>query len=117
MDVVLILVLTAGTLLGGVGLVRGWRRDATSDYYRMPSHWPWGEASWYGFRRNELVAELVAVTLVFSVLFPGLVSVWGVLLFGVLIPLSAAVFLVNRPRLVVPPALRDQPGFFAAWRR
>lgn len=114
----LLLVLAAGASLGAVGLIRGWRSEATSDYYKMPPLWPWGEAAWNGFRRNELVAEALAIVLVVYVASPQFAPVLGLLTFGLLIPAAIAIFLFNWPSILVPPALREQPGFMTAmWRR
>lgn len=116
MNALLLLGLVAIASIGAVGLVRGWRKEATSSYYRMPSSWPWGEAAWYGFRRTELISELFAIGLIASVVFPDAVLVYGTIL-GVLILLALTIFLFNWPRRAVPPALREQPGFLASLRR
>lgn len=113
----LVLALAAVAALGTFGLLRGWRLPATSDYYRPRPFWPWGEPAWYGFRRTELIGQLFIVALLLDALFPNLIVVWGIAGFFVLIPLGLTIFFFNWPRILVPPALREQPGFFAHLRR
>jgi hypothetical protein len=93
--------------------------------------WPFGEALRYAFLRGlpvgifscaALVASMAAVLVEEST--SGTVSdlarraaLWAFLVFVCLTLVDVSVTLFNRPKLVVPPAARDEPGAIAMWWR
>jgi hypothetical protein len=109
-------------MVGGwlVGAPRLWRGDAEVD--EPPPAWPFGRTSWRGVMRS-FVACMPFIALVFA---GGAVAelsdsddlgmALGVI--GLLgsVALHLPILLWNRPKALVPPPLRDQPGALREWR-
>ncbi len=115
--------------VGGVrNLPRIWRHEA-KHLDNVPSWWPWGGALWRGYVRAMptgvigtivLLAVFTALALVgeqpsgpfvrpYWVVVPSLVAL------GLAGAVMLGVVLFNRPKAVVPPHLRDQPGALGEW--
>jgi hypothetical protein len=102
-----------------------WERPSPA--FREPfDWWMWGDALWRGYVRGLTLGGGV-----FAVLLPLLVVMMYGLggTVGLVIAVAAAIVdlaagcallvtiaLVNRPRALVPPYLRHQPGAVAEWR-
>lgn len=99
---------------------RYWRADPSTLDSSPPLWWFLSTETWHGYLRGT--AATVPLT-VLVLLFGSLVSVFGkdstaAVVFGltgaamliVVVVLVASVTLWNRPRFVVPPALRSHPG-------
>lgn len=109
--------------------VRFWRGESPRARRRIPpSWWPWSPALWRGNVRSSSVLAVGAVPMLGSAVLllavhdlgwpapPGewvwypllrltLIAAW------ILVPLlGVSVVLFNRPKAVVPPHLRDEPG-------
>ena len=110
---------------------RVWRNQMPHGWERAPESWPWGEALWQGYRRSFLPALIgiaVLLTMVLSGLFipeqpqgPFVRPYWAVIpalsAFGLALLAWLSVVLLNFPKFLVPPHLRDQPGALAVWLR
>jgi hypothetical protein len=111
------------------GLVIGrrvWRNEWRWQAFRpdrVPDWWPYGDALWRGWLRLTVVAW-IEVSL-FGVALPLLQAERGPLMtIGTVAAVLAFVFLLmaipivlyNRPRFLVLPWLRHQPGALAEWR-
>jgi len=107
-------------------LPRVWRNEWYGPHPDRPfSGWPFGIALWRGFVRS---GPLGAVFAIFAALVwflgkgssdPALdtvADVLAVITFFILFPIGGAVTLFNRPKWVVVPYLRHQPGAIAEWR-
>lgn len=115
-------------------LPRIWRHELRT-FDRMNPYWPWGETLWRGWVRM-MPLGVIAMTILLPLGTAGFVvpedptgpfvrPLWWVLpvlgalaLFWVL---AAGVVLLNRPKRLVAPHLRSQPGaleeWWAHWRR
>jgi len=116
-------VLAAGLVLAMwlYGAPRLWR--GVSDVEEAPPPWPLGDAMWHGVIRSFIVwPPFVALALAGGAvaeltdrddlgLMLGLLGILG----GLVVHLP--ILLVNRPKAVVPPALRGQPGALREWRQ
>jgi hypothetical protein len=109
LNTLVLLVMVAVCVVGAIGLVRDWRADGESSQFDQPPLWQWGRASWFGLRRLTLVGQLWVMVLTYSWLFPEQVASYAIALGALLVPMLS-VFLFNRPRMIVPPALRHQDG-------
>jgi hypothetical protein len=103
-----------------VGAPRLWRGE--SDVDEPPPAWPFGAAAWHGVIRSFIVwppllalamagaavAELTEADDVGMTL--GVIGLFG----GV--ALHIPILLWNRPKVLVPPPLRRQPGALREWR-
>lgn len=121
-----VLAIVAG---GFRNLPRVWRHEFRH-FDRTPPYWPWGAALWRGFVRMMpmgvvgcAVLVIVAVVLLLTPEEPSGPFVrpyWAVVpclvALGVVFAGMLSVVLVNRPRVIVPPHLRGQPGALAEWR-
>jgi hypothetical protein len=112
--------------LGGIYLAaaaRVWRGNSGLDGGVPPEWWPFGDAAWRGNAR----AYIATVPFLLVMLVGAGIAEWsgsvdagmtlasvafaaGILVYG-------AIVLFNRPRSLVPPHLRDEPGALAERRR
>jgi len=110
-------------------LPRVWRGELAPGGEHAPEWWPWGEALWQGMRRmgplcypgaGVFLAAGVGLSLVPEQPAGAFVRpYWAVIpalgAIGLLGALMLGVVFFNRPKFIVPPYLRDQPGALAAW--
>lgn len=132
LQVVALIFMTALTVVALTQLRRIWRGELT-DLHEAGSrdYWPLGEALRRGFLRG-LVVGIVGFTCLLIALAAAIAAdeLTGTaaaalertgqalfLLFVVLLVVDAGVTLFNRPKFVVPPYLRDEPGALAMWLR
>jgi hypothetical protein len=101
---------------------RQWRGESGLDRTGTPPAWPFGDAAWRGVARSFVigtpfvalalaggaVAELTSDDALGAIL--GLTGIVGAMTFHL------PILLVNRPKAVVPPPLRAQPGAIAEHR-
>jgi hypothetical protein len=100
-------------IAGAAGLVevwRTWREGRDDPARRMPTYWPFGEQWWRGYHRGVLPIDLAILALAAAGTFAGAELVFGALALFVFLPLFFTIFLFNRPKLLVPPAARDEHG-------
>jgi hypothetical protein len=114
--------LLAALLLAGwlVGAPRLWRGDAEVD--EPPPAWPFGAAAWHGVMRSFIVCPPFIV-LVFA---GGAVAElsdaddlgMAIGAIGLLasVVLHVPILLWNRPKALVPPPMRGEPGALREWR-
>jgi hypothetical protein len=114
--------LLAALLLAGwlVGAPRLWRGDAEVD--EPPPAWPFGAAAWRGVMRSFIVCPPFIV-LVFA---GGAVAElsdaddlgMAIGAIGLLasVVLHVPILLWNRPKALVPPPMRGEPGALREWR-
>jgi hypothetical protein len=103
------------------GAPRVWRGETGVD--AVPLAWPLGDAWWRGVIRSFIVwPPFVALALAGGAVAEltskdDLGMALG--LIGILAgtTLHLAIVLVNRPKALVPPALRAQPGAIEEWRQ
>lgn len=113
--------------VGGVLLLpRFWRGELTSMYeHASRDMWLWGEPLRRGFIRGLHLGVLGTVVMVLAIfatadleptgsMGPAAGAALG-MLFALLV-LYGSVILFNRPRWVVPPHARTQPGAVHEWR-
>jgi hypothetical protein len=103
-----------------VGAPRLWRGDADVD--EPAPAWPFGAPAWRGVIRSFIVGP-PCIALVFA---GGAVAEltdaddlgMAIGAFGLLavVALHVPMLLFNRPKALVPPPLRDQPGALREWR-
>ncbi len=113
MSVERILVLKAifllATLMGLFTVIKFWNVPADHSSYSARS-W-WGGDSWgRGYRRAWLPLVAGVAFLTVGLFFPSLALVAVIAAFLVAAPLAAAIFLFNRPKLLVPPGARHEKG-------
>jgi hypothetical protein len=116
-------VLAAAVVLGLwlYGAPRLWRGEADVD--TEPLAWPLGRVWWRGVIRSFIVwPPFMALALAGGAVADltsrddlGMILVLIGLFGGLTIHLT--IVLVNRPKAVVPPALREQPGAIGEWRQ
>jgi hypothetical protein len=131
-----IVVLVVGIVLAAAGLSqipRLWRNDGVR-FSSTPSWWLWGDALFRGWLRARVVAVVTFLVLILIVASgvggsqavtdgsSALIKyafdtaiVGFTALFFVGIVLWLAVILLNRPKLLVPPASRREPGAIHVW--
>lgn len=130
-------VIAAGGLIGSTILLfrlpAFWRGETSpSSLASMRPVWPFGESSLRGAVRagglglvgfaglmvaalgGDLVHVLEQETVVRFVI--ATLALTGDMVALVCLAGSVSVVLFNRPRIVVPPSMRDQPGVISAWR-
>lgn len=121
------LIVMAVLAVGGVLLLpRFWRGELASMYeHASRDVWLWGEPLRRGFIRGLHLGVLGSVVMVFlgfaaAALEPtesiGPVVGAALVLFFALLVLGGSVALFNRPRWVVPPHARNEPGAVHEWR-
>ncbi len=125
------LVVAVMILVGGAWRIPQLWRDDAPGLRNRPTASPWGAAVWRAFIRAfpTWVPTLVPAVVLYGILIVDPAADKGslrdqsalmVVLLAVLgagAATSTAVMLVNRPKFLVPPHLRDQPGMLAdVWR-
>jgi hypothetical protein len=110
--------------LGPPTVRRLWTRKRRHD---PPRGWPWGAALWRGYTRNLLVSAiavpLLLVTVVVGRFAPKhsssalfwVAACLAVITAIVLLVLMPGVILFARPKFLIPPLLRSQPGAVQEW--
>jgi len=100
--------------------LRLWRHEP-SLFDKPVLYWIWGEAAWRAARRAAVVGMSLGLPFIAACLDLALTASSRGIVFdvarGVIISLSIAIWLVviatgvfNRPKLLVPPHLRDEPN-------
>lgn len=123
-DYLVLAFFAGGIVFAATRLPAIWRGRAR--FGRVPTWWFWGEALWRGWQRAVPLA--VAFGIYFVPIFVGAqalhtrepndlglyVPLWfaalalgGLFLF---LALFVSIVLVNKPKMIVPPYLRDEPG-------
>jgi hypothetical protein len=131
LDAFVLIVALVGGALAARNLPRLWRNEIRS-FDRMQAWWPLGMALWRGWVRGMPLAFFAGCFLLVAVIVGAFVPqdsdsegfaapAWYVIpvlgTFFMSLVLFFSVVLVNRPRFVVPPHLRDQPGALKEWLR
>jgi hypothetical protein len=107
----------AAVLLAAVGLWKTWNAASDHRSFQTPPWFPYGEIWWTGYRRIQLPAALVVVSMaLFQTLSSGRPAAVALVGFLTGSLLACAVALFNRPKALVPPACRAQPGVVAELR-
>ncbi len=111
-------------------LPRVWRHEFRHQD-RVPDYWPWGEALWHGYVRAIPVGTFT-ILIGIAVLGLGLLvpeeptgplvrPYWYVLpafsAMGIVFLTMVMIVFFNRPKRLVAPHLRRQPGAIAFWLR
>jgi hypothetical protein len=103
-----------------VGAPRLWRGEADVD--EPPPAWPFGATSWRGVIRSFIVCPpLIGLALAGAALAEltgadDLGMTLGVIGLVGSVALHVPILLFNRPKALVPPDLRNQPGALREWR-
>jgi hypothetical protein len=101
-------------VIGARDTVRDWKAGPDDERFAIRSYWPWGTLTWQASRRLTGPFTAIAACLAGNALAPRFEDLYyGAFLAAVVLVLTIALF--NRPRYLVPPALRDQVGLFHAW--
>jgi hypothetical protein len=108
-DTVVLLILLFGCVIGAQGVRKDWRATIDDRQFRQPSVWPYGDNAWFSFRKINVVGTAFMIALTYSWAFPDMFVVWGPLM-GASVALMMTVIFFNWPRVLVPPALRQQGG-------
>jgi hypothetical protein len=110
--------------LGPPTLRRLWRRPRRHD---PPRGWPWGAPLWRGYTRSLLVCWIAAPLMLTAVVvgrFAPKDSTSPLFWLAVVLTVAAAfallvllpgVYLFARPKFLIPPLLRSQPGAVSEW--
>lgn len=108
MTIVLAIAFWCMTILHVITSFKLWRAPASNRRYERPPWWLWGEAPWSGYRRALVPASLVLVCFATALSLPDPAGVYfGLMGLVVFLPLVLAVALFTRPKILVPPSLRD----------
>lgn len=115
--------LVVGALLAAARLPAVWRNEIGLNPNRVPAAWPFGAAMWHGYVRGlPVLCALFPLGLPIALInrFGGETLNEVVLppfAFGILAAmlLCATIVFFNRPRFLVPPHLRAQPGALDEW--
>lgn len=107
-------------------LFPGYWRGTNKNFERMLPYWPYSEALWRGMVRSYATVTLAWASMFAVVTYglivgdenmhPWVVSGWVALLAAQL-GAWGTVMLFNRPKFLVPPRLRHEPGAIEAWWR
>lgn len=116
-------ILMIGVLAGLLVLPKVWRNEKQLFSVTPSPFWPLGKATWRGYIRGYPISNLliaVAVVLYFFVRHDGgnIVGVGSVVSFSLLLALFVmylGIMFFNRPRWLVAPHLRSQPGAVKEW--
>jgi hypothetical protein len=108
-------VLTIGAI---IGLALTWNAPRQHRSYETPMWWVWGSTSWRGYRRSQLPLALFLASGAIALTVPH-PSGAVVALLGLATALIAmlSIVLFNRPKIIVPPAARNEDGVLLARRR
>lgn len=120
------LIFAAGVPLSVYGARAEWRIPLTEPPGDTPADWPFGRPSWLVMRRSfalyiptSVCFSAVLLLEAFDLLHGPVAELLRVLTF-VTVALFVSVALLNRPSVLVPPALRKEPGFIVevirSWR-
>lgn len=124
--VVTIVVFAAILVLFGLASTRVWQGRSELNAGSPPSWWPFSDALWRGVIRAFPVQAACFTLLVGGGIGADLagkdsqgydvgMSIGLVGLLGILL-LALPITFFNRPRFLVPPHQRDEPGAVAEWR-
>lgn len=108
-------------------IFRAWRSGPTEhvpwDPFHAPGFWGLGDGLWRGAYRAMLVLFVTTGAMGLMLVLPdeegiastlSLIVAWAIVGGGIL---AVLVIAFNRPKLVVQPWLRSQPGDFTSWVR
>jgi hypothetical protein len=123
-DVVIFAVLVVGYFFV---IARVWQGRSEIDPTRPPPWWPFGEPLWRGAARAFPVQGACVLVLIGAGITADLIGKDGsgydlamavgvIGLLGIFL-LALPITFFNRPRFLVPPHQRDEPGALAEWRR
>jgi hypothetical protein len=125
---IFVLVIAGATLR----LPRIWRHEAPY-FDRVPGWWIWGDALWRGWVRALptgvglgwylILGYVLLISVIpqtpekgrFGMIIPAWFGLPFLFLFGLGFGVMAAIALFNRPKVLVPPHPRDEPGAVAEW--
>jgi hypothetical protein len=110
LDTSVVIISWAVVALGFVTVWRDWHHKWEDAYFRKRRWLPMSDAMWLGYRRGTVVAQLAVICLATSAAFPNLILWTSVIFFSVILPTALIIVLFNRPRVIVPPGLRSEPG-------
>jgi hypothetical protein len=110
--------------VGWYGALLLWR-GRTDVFDRPPGAWPYSETLWKGWVRSLVVQCLIITSAIGLILY----SIWGpsdkstarvvfvvgLVVAGLAFALGMTAIYWNRPKFVVPPHLRSEPGAVAQW--
>lgn len=124
--VVTIIAFAAIVALFAVAFTRIWQGRSELDGSSPPSWWPFSDALWRGVMRAFPVQAACVILLIGGGIGADLagkdsqgydigMSVGVVGLLGIFL-LALPITFFNRPRFLVPPHQRDEPGAVAEWR-
>ena len=124
--VITIIVFAAVLVLFGLAITRIWQGTSELDTSSAPSWWPFSKALWRGVMRAFPVQAACVILLIGGGIGADLagkgsaghdigMSIGLVGLLGIFL-LALPVTFFNRPRFLVPPHQRDEPGAVAEWR-
>ena len=121
-----ILVFTGFAVIYVLAIGKVWRGTSHIDTERPPSWWPFSVALWRGISRAFPVQGACVLVLIAGggvadaigkdgagydiAMSAGLVGLLGIFVFAL------PIMFYNRPRFLVPPHQRDDPGAIAEWR-
>lgn len=104
------------TGLAFFALVKRWNAPPEHWSHEKPAYWLWGESWWRGYRRLLLPAGIGAFSLAIAGTFPSVAVYVGTAGLAFAIPLMLTTFFLNWPKLLVPPAFRNDQGVLVeAW--
>jgi hypothetical protein len=124
--VLTIVVFVAILVLFALAITRIWQGRSELDSSSPPPWWPFSEALWRGVARAFPVQAACVILLIGGGIgadlagkdSPGYdigMSIGLVGLLGIFL-LALPITFFNRPRFLVPPHQRDEPGAVAEWR-
>jgi hypothetical protein len=109
---VAVAVLAVMLLAASVRLAKHWSAPRTDSYWKQMRGWPWSEAAWLAACRSTIATFAAGLFLILSAVRP--IRPFAASACVVALALSASTFLFNRPKWLVPPHLREGPGWFAS---
>ena len=113
-------------IIGGIVLVAGlyalrvlwsdWRGENRPDLYQAPDWWPFDLPLWRALVRSGPIGAVEAPLLGGVYIASGPLDVVLSVLATLSLILMLVVALLNRPRFLVAPALRELPGLLDEWK-